>query len=425
MESNSPRFSILVPAFKGMPFLQYTIHSVLVASSQDFELVVSDDRSDDGTLEFLSGIVDPRLRVLQTPAGSSFSMVEHWEWLLSQACGDWVMFLGQDDGLQSHFFELATHLANRAEKLGLRTIAAQRAEFVWPGDGDGDGEAGAEAHVELRDPSRPLITRRSLERGALVALLSLRSYHFLPQMYTNSLWRMSLIREVRQLQDGVFFTCHPQDANIAALGVRLEKEYLYSGISLGWVGTSKKSAGLAIAQSLNPISSEAANLAREYAQSVKTSAITYPSWAGDFEMGENAIYFWQALRNTHSVGSTPLDRLIVSVPFVTLMLSFALARHRVGTWTQEKLIQYRSIARQNRVPYGILVFLARLIRGGFVSFLTLRSALRRARGFFRGDGKSRHWTREGASDLPEVLPLVQAVGARAYNKINLLFLEKE
>lgn len=415
MGSHCPRFSILVPAFNGMPFLRHTVETALAAGSDSFELVVSDDHSKDGGLEFLAGLRDPRLRVLQTPESSSFSMVEHWEWLLGHARGDWIMFLGQDDGLQSHFFELATRLADHAEELGLRTIAAQRAEFVWPIEAEGS------LSVSLRDPSRASISRRSYSRHALLALFSLHSYHFLPQMYTNSLWQKSLIDDVRRLQGGVVFTCHPQDANIAALGARLEKEYLYSELSLGWVGTSKKSAGLAIAQFSAPASRETESLATEYAASVRSSPIRYPKWAGDFEMGENGIYFWQALRKTHFLGRTPLDRVLGSSSFITALLTFSLARHRVASWSPQKRKQYWVVAKRNKVSYELVVFLALIVRATFVLVLNARGALRLLRGVLRGAGKPKHWTSLEVSDFSEVLPSVRKFGAAGVDEIAFMF----
>lgn len=410
-----PRFSVLIPAFNGMPFLGHTVETVLSSGSESFELIVSDDRSRDGGLEFLTGLKDPRLQVIQTPPGSSLAMVEHWEWLLGHAHGDWITFLGQDDGLQGHFFDLATRLADRAEKLGIRTIAAQRAEFFWPREAEGP------LSVSLRDPSSSWISRRQSNRHAMLALLSLRSYHFLPQMYTNSLWQKSLIEDVRRLQGGSFFTCHPQDANIAAAAVRLEEEYLYSGLSLGWVGTSKKSAGLAIAHFSARVSPETESLATEYAKSVRSSKISYPDWAGDFAMGENAIYFWQALRQTRRLALKPLDRILMSSAFVTVMLACSLARHRVAAWSSVKREQYSGIAKLNHASYQLVIFFALLVRGGFVLALNIRKVFRAVTGFMRGGEKLKDWKVLEVSDLSEVIPLVQGFGARTDGEIALPF----
>ena len=55
--------SIVMPTYNGMRFLGQAIGSVLSQSYQDWELIISDDDSKDGTREFLSTIRDPRVKV--------------------------------------------------------------------------------------------------------------------------------------------------------------------------------------------------------------------------------------------------------------------------------------------------------------------------------------------------------------------------
>ncbi len=55
--------SIVMPTYNGMKFVQQAIGSVLSQSYQDWELIISDDGSKDGTREYLSTIRDPRVDV--------------------------------------------------------------------------------------------------------------------------------------------------------------------------------------------------------------------------------------------------------------------------------------------------------------------------------------------------------------------------
>jgi glycosyltransferase involved in cell wall biosynthesis len=61
---SAPTFSIVMPAFNTEDTVADAIESVLAQSDQDFELVVVDDGSTDGTATVLAGIADPRVRVL-------------------------------------------------------------------------------------------------------------------------------------------------------------------------------------------------------------------------------------------------------------------------------------------------------------------------------------------------------------------------
>lgn len=65
--SVAPRVSVILPTYNRGALLARSIASVLTQSYRDFELLVVDDASDDGTAEVLAGIADPRLQVLRQP----------------------------------------------------------------------------------------------------------------------------------------------------------------------------------------------------------------------------------------------------------------------------------------------------------------------------------------------------------------------
>src|SRR5439155_4227257 len=64
---SSPTVSVVMSVFNGQEFLSETIESVLNQSFQDFEFVIVDDGSTDGTAEILSKYIsrDNRIRVLR------------------------------------------------------------------------------------------------------------------------------------------------------------------------------------------------------------------------------------------------------------------------------------------------------------------------------------------------------------------------
>jgi glycosyltransferase involved in cell wall biosynthesis len=62
-----PRVSVLMTTWNGAAGIAASIASILGQSFTDFELVVVDDGSTDGTAAILAGIADPRLVVLRPP----------------------------------------------------------------------------------------------------------------------------------------------------------------------------------------------------------------------------------------------------------------------------------------------------------------------------------------------------------------------
>jgi len=316
------KYSIIIPVYNGLPYLKTAVSSVLSSSRTDFELLVSDDHSTDGSLEYLRSIRDSRLRLLSTP--QKLSMSEHWEWVLAQAQGAWGMFLGQDDALQGYFFEHADKLTTEAGNRSLRVIVARRSYIFWPGC-EGDFPQRAQFYA---------LASTYVRRSAVDCVGSLllgKKYHELPQMYTNSLFHMSLIEEVRIIQGGKVFTSHPQDANLAAIALLLESRYLRTEVPLGWVGTSPSSAGLAIAKSDVGAKDHRGNvntkLAADYSTSVFKSNIRYPEFAGEFRLASEAVYLWQALVIASERLNPDLNRKLRSKLFLTGLFASLLAEN--------------------------------------------------------------------------------------------------
>ena len=64
------RVSVVVPAFRNAGTIAATMQSILTQDHPDFEVIVADHASDDGTLAALEPfVVDPRVTLLSTPAG--------------------------------------------------------------------------------------------------------------------------------------------------------------------------------------------------------------------------------------------------------------------------------------------------------------------------------------------------------------------
>lgn len=288
------KYSIVIPTYNGLPYLKSCVNTILHQDFSDYELIISDDHSIDGTTSYLETLKHPSVRILRT--GLKMSMAEHWEWALSQAVGKWLIVVGQDDGLQPYFFDLADKLTEIAERRHLRTVMSARAYFFWRGCEFAYGDLAVQYNARFGY----CIKNYSVE--TFRTLCGLQNYFELPQMYTTSIFHKDLIEEVRRKQQGKIFVTHPQDANLAAIACSLEKKYLFSNIPLGWVGTSPKSAGLAI---VTGTQNGMDNLKDEYLTKTKNSSLNYDSTIGDFTFASTVLYFWGALRSTRFLRKFP------------------------------------------------------------------------------------------------------------------------
>ena len=90
-----PRVSVVIPAWNRVGSIRMAVESVLRQTFTDFELLVVDDGSTDGTIDALSDITDPRLRCLANPHNMGPSAARNTG--IRAALGDWVAFQDSDD----------------------------------------------------------------------------------------------------------------------------------------------------------------------------------------------------------------------------------------------------------------------------------------------------------------------------------------
>ncbi|MDD3544057.1 MAG: glycosyltransferase family A protein [Kiritimatiellae bacterium] len=312
-----PKYSIIVPVRNAAAYLPTCIETVLSQQYDDFELIISNNHSSDGTETYLQTINHPKLKTLIPP--KPCCMGEHFEWALAQATGEWLIFLGADDGLLPYFFELADSLTAIAEREGIRAIASRRAYYFWPGCESLYGKTAVSFIANKKHE-----VRHSLP-GTLNALFGIGSYFELPQMYSNSLFHRSLIEEAVKIQGCVFTSITP-DANLAALACGLESRYLYSRIPLGWVGSSPASNGFSVSLSSN--TADATEIMRNAAQSRANdffalnskSALCYDSRLGNPRLSSTQFLFWDVLNKTATLRSKRMNRFLFSkniLAFVT------------------------------------------------------------------------------------------------------------
>ncbi len=128
-----PKISVLLPTFRYARYLGEAIDSVLAQEGADFELVISDDASGDGSAEIIGRYAgDPRVRCRIQER--NLGMVANWNWCLRQARGPYVKFLFGDDRLATPR-SLAPRAALLAAAPGAGLAAAARGII----DGDSRG----------------------------------------------------------------------------------------------------------------------------------------------------------------------------------------------------------------------------------------------------------------------------------------------
>lgn len=96
------KFSVLLPTRNRLEYLRYAIETVLRQDYADWEIIVSDNFSEDDIAGYVRSLRDDRIRYFRT--SSSVPVTRNWNNALEQSTGDYVVMLGDDDGLLPGYF---------------------------------------------------------------------------------------------------------------------------------------------------------------------------------------------------------------------------------------------------------------------------------------------------------------------------------
>ncbi len=105
-----PFFSVIIPLYNKASYVEATLQSVLRQSCADFEVVVVDDGSTDGSADIVAGIDDARIRLLRQPNGG-VSRARNAG--IAASCGQWIAFLDADDRWDAHYLSEMQALIRR------------------------------------------------------------------------------------------------------------------------------------------------------------------------------------------------------------------------------------------------------------------------------------------------------------------------
>ena len=124
-----PHISVCIPVYQGAPTLAATLRSVLASENADFEVVIRDNGSTDGTSCVVAGFDDPRIRYIRSEG--TLPLPANWRATVGQARGELIKVLCADDLISPDC------LASQAALLKDPTVAlvACRRNFI---DGNGD-----------------------------------------------------------------------------------------------------------------------------------------------------------------------------------------------------------------------------------------------------------------------------------------------
>lgn len=136
--STTPRVSVITPAHNAEQFISETIASVTQQTLGDWELIVVDDASDDGTATVVAAAARADSRISLIARDRNGGPARARNDALRRAVGNYVVFLDADDTLDSNYLSVMTQLAQRSEGVVPRLGAVACNARLEGDDGDLD-----------------------------------------------------------------------------------------------------------------------------------------------------------------------------------------------------------------------------------------------------------------------------------------------
>ena len=223
--------SVIVPTKNRSATLKHCLRTILAQETNvPYEIIVSDNRSEDDTQDVVRSFNDERIKLVQPP--SRLGMTEHWEWALRQSSGEWVTIVGDDDALMPSAVETIYSVSSEYD---VRAISSQRHSFVWPIEGQ---------RSVLKVRGGKGFSTHNTKKNLHLVLMGRLSHKNLPWIYTGGFVKREAIMEVMKIRGTFFKSISPDLCSAMSLSL-LEDKYLYlhEPVSIG--GTSGFSNGRA------------------------------------------------------------------------------------------------------------------------------------------------------------------------------------
>lgn len=105
LPTKKPLLSVILPNYNKIPYIENCLKSILMQSMQDFELIIIDDTSTDGSYTILQDYADlySKIRLYRMNFNSKQSICRNIGIDLSR--GDYIIFVDSDDKVEEGFFE--------------------------------------------------------------------------------------------------------------------------------------------------------------------------------------------------------------------------------------------------------------------------------------------------------------------------------
>lgn len=225
---NLPIVTVLMPVFNGMEYLAEAINSILQQSFKNFELLIINDGSTDGSIDLIKSFTDTRIRIIQNE--KNYGLVYTRNRGLKEARGKYIAMLDCDDLALSNRLSLQVNFLNQNPNYGL--VGSQI--LMIDAGGQQVGKEDYNAHSDLI-PSILFFNNYLAQSSVMIRQDLIKNYEYqkeYPPAEDYDLWvRLSRVTKIKILQKPlVKYRLHTNNVSVkkAQEGAKAVKKILYN-----------------------------------------------------------------------------------------------------------------------------------------------------------------------------------------------------
>jgi len=227
------KFTILIPTKNRAHTLRHTLETCLSLDYENFEIIVSDDNSQDNTREVINSFDSRKIRHCHTGQDTG-SMAGNWEFALNQIEDtDFVTVVGDDDGILKDALRICNNLI---ESYAVAAVTWRKLAYHWP-DHPIDSYKNT---LTICFENRTIFANSKDQLDSVTNFQA--GYDGLPCLY-NSVVSYDILRKVKTASGGTYFHGTSPDVYSAFANACFIEKYILTTRPLSINGASGKSNG--------------------------------------------------------------------------------------------------------------------------------------------------------------------------------------
>ncbi|ADO58845.1 glycosyltransferase [Paenibacillus polymyxa] len=238
MSQEHLKFSIVIPTRNNHMTLEYTLKTCLDQEFDNYEIVVSDNSSNDSTCNLVASINNDKIKYFRTE--QELAMTENFNFAISKAKGEYIIVLGSDDGLLLHALSTLDILL---DTLDTKILKWDYVFYGWPDVKLG----GVENYFNIPKTITGSINRTVIKSKDIINNVVDFNipYNSLPMLYCNAVVHRDLIDKLKTITGTVFAGTIPDVYSGFALAC-IQEHFIAVDVPMSIGGASGKSNGIAV-----------------------------------------------------------------------------------------------------------------------------------------------------------------------------------